>query len=92
MIDICAKKHKGNNQSVTANKRVPKEKIRHRLVAKIRQSPFGMTCDELVRSLELPHQTVSARLSELKLNGTIVIVGQRPTRTGCMASVYRVKK
>lgn len=91
-MDICRNNHKGNRQSVAANKRVPKEKIRHRLVAKIRQAHFGMTCDELVRSLELPHQTVSARLSELKLSGAIVVVGQRPTRTGCMASVYRVKK
>jgi hypothetical protein len=38
--------------------------------------------------LVLPHQTCSARFSELKRDNLIMKVGRRPTRTGSMAGVY----
>ncbi len=51
----------------------------------------GRTCDEVESLLRWRHQTVSARLRELVLMGSIVDSGtRRPTRSNRSARVYRV--
>ena len=64
---------------------------RRRIVQALTANPTGLTCDELERLLKLSHQTTSPRLTELRRRGRIVVIGKRPTRTGCMANVYKVK-
>lgn len=50
----------------------------------------GRTCDEIEEILFLRHQTVSARIRELKKEGTITGDGQRITRSGRNAIVWRI--
>ena len=51
----------------------------------------GATCDELEISLDLKHQTASARVHELMKEGKIVDSGERrPTSSGAMAIVWKV--
>ena len=91
LFDICANNHKGNPHSVAANakihvdKRPMREKI-YDLIAH-RQHP---TCEEIEIALGLKHQSVSARISELKRAGRIIITGERETLSGCMAATYGV--
>jgi len=48
----------------------------------------GMTCDEVEVTLNMKHQTASARIAELSQRGRIVKVGKRLTRSGSKANVY----
>jgi hypothetical protein len=49
------------------------------------------TCDELERRVGLSHQTCSARLRDLFLEGAIVRTGtRRPTESGRMAAVWKI--
>jgi len=49
----------------------------------------GATCDEIEQGLDLKHQTVSARCTELLKAGQILDSGaRRPTRSGRSARVY----
>lgn len=49
----------------------------------------GMTCDEAEVALDLRHQTVSARIRELSLDGRLVETkNRRRTRAGRYAAVY----
>lgn len=51
----------------------------------------GATCDSLEHVLGMRHQTCSARIRELVLNGSIKDSGERrPTRSGRNARVYKV--
>lgn len=51
----------------------------------------GATCDELEISLDLKHQTASARVHELMKEGKIVDSGERrPTSSGAKAIVWKV--
>lgn len=96
--DICRNYHGGEpfseaaNDSVTPSKAVQRERIMHHLT-QVRDA----TSDECELALGMPHQTASARFSELKRDGRIVAVfdkaGQRvsrPTRHGRPAGVYRI--
>ena len=87
LFDICANRHRGNKQSVMANARADKNVHRQRILRLFRNAQW--TCDELEVFLDLPHQSCSARISELKRDGLIVKVGTRPTRSGCQAAVYQ---
>ena len=50
----------------------------------------GVTCDEVERSLELRHQTASARIRELASSGLIQDSGtKRKTSSGRTAVVWR---
>jgi predicted transcriptional regulator len=61
-----------------------------RVLETIIDSP-GMTCDEVEVKLDpMPHQTVSARINELRNTGYIEESGeQRNTRRGRKAVVYK---
>jgi len=52
----------------------------------------GMTCDEVEASLDLRHQTASARVHELGRSGKIVDSGERRvTRSGRKAAVWTAR-
>lgn len=95
--DICARKHGGNPQSVKANVIAHKYKLsaRQRILEELQRQPSwgaestGHTCEELECWTGLSHQTCSARLSELRREGKIKVVGERMTRSGSPAAVYQ---
>jgi predicted HTH transcriptional regulator len=90
LFDICANRHQGNSMSVEANKITHKFKVsaRNRILTAIKTS-VGQTCEELESETLLSHQTCSARLSELRREGKIKIVGTRKTRSGSSAAIYQ---
>jgi Fic family protein len=52
----------------------------------------GLTCDEIEVALGFRHQTASARIRELVLNGFLVDTGlRRQTRSGRPARIYAEK-
>ena len=60
-----------------------------RVYEAIEKSSDGMTCDEVEESLEMRHQTASARIKGLRDVGRIIDSGRRrPTRSGRNAAVY----
>ena len=87
--DICASNHRGNEQSVAANKKPDKQLQKLVIMHCIIQSDSGRTCEEIETLIHLPHQSCSARISELKREGLIRKIGTRPTRSGCQAAVYQ---
>lgn len=91
--DVCSNYHGGADTSAEAERgKDPVARKGHELniVATIRASGgYGKTCDELEVILGLPHQSVSARITDLQSAGAIVDSGQRrPTRSGRAARVY----
>lgn len=95
LFDICSNKHGGNPMSVQANKIASKGKVntRQRILQLLQDKDWhdcpGMMCEELEQWLKLSHQSCSARLSELRREGKIKIVGERKTRSGSPASIYK---
>lgn len=52
----------------------------------------GLTCDEVEVIAGMKHQTASARIRDLYLEGAILDSGERrPTRSGRSAVVWKVK-
>jgi hypothetical protein len=94
--DICKNYHKENPMSVQANKIASKGKAGARLRILSLFSPRCIkedwTCEEIETELKLSHQTCSARLSELRREGKIKIVGERKTRSGSPAAVYQANE
>jgi hypothetical protein len=90
--DITANFHGGNRESHEAYLSVKEHAGALRLLVVryvYRQNDHGATCDEIERALQLPHQTVSARVTEAKARGEIIPNGERrPTRSGRKAAVY----
>ena len=85
-------KHGGNEYSTEAHKsiRASKSKLRQEVLSAIRDFFYGATSDEVEQLLNYPHQTVSARMTELKALGLIVPTGEkRKTRGGRNAGVWR---
>lgn len=68
-------------------------RVREAVLTAIRRScQRGATCDEVEVTLQLAHQTASARVRELSVAKEIVDSGRRrPTRSGRKAVVYVVK-
>jgi len=91
--DVCRIKHGGHPRSEDANAVVHphKNSIRRRIYEALRV--WGpMTLDELVVALNLPIQTASGRVSELKQRNLIAEIRghRRRTRSGCEAAVLQV--
>lgn len=79
--------------SVEANKVASKGKVsnRQRILSEFHfGSGRDLTCEEIENITNLSHQTCSARLSELRREGKIKIVGERKTRSGSSAAVYQI--
>jgi hypothetical protein len=92
LFDICERKHGGNPMSVQANKIAHKGKIgtREVILRELRMTGFGgLSCEDIENLTALSHQSCSARLSELRREGKIKIVGERKTRSGSTAAVYQ---
>ena len=94
--DICRNNHKGNPESEAANRTTRKIADQGILLAYLRhKGSEGATSDEMEALFGLPHQTCSARCSELLRNGKIrrkptsdgSTYYTRPTRTGRLAAV-----
>lgn len=88
--DPTANYHGGDPYSTAAHDSVKAHKaaLRQWVFDIIAAAPEGMTSDEVEVKTGLPHQTCSARFTELKKAGRIVARGSRPTRSGRMAAVY----
>ncbi len=48
----------------------------------------GRTCEEVERRCKLRHQSASARIRELVLDGLVEIIGTRENESGVRARVY----
>jgi hypothetical protein len=92
--DITRNFHGGNRESTDAHRSIvaTKENLRRRVIAYVAgRGPDGATSDEVEAALGLPHQTVSARITEAKAGGELVKSGdRRPTRSGRNAAVLVV--
>lgn len=88
--DPTANFHGGNPFSEAAHEdaKETKEVLRWKVYSLIEASPDGLTCDEVEIAIRRTHQTVSARITELKAEGRLIVVGRRPTRSGSTAGVY----
>ncbi|MBM4093840.1 MAG: hypothetical protein FJ276_31210 [Planctomycetes bacterium] len=89
LFDICARRHRGDEMSRAANLATDKPWNQDRVMQFLATVPDA-TCDEAEVALDLPHQTCSARFSELKRRKWIVPTTKRPTRTGCLARAWKV--
>jgi predicted transcriptional regulator len=64
--------------------------MRKKVLELVSQSP--RTCDEIEVALGMPHQTASARLTELYRANLVRRNGRRPTRSGHTAWIYEVPR
>lgn len=88
--DITQLYHHADKFSSEAHKSIKHDKARVRelVYACIKEAANGRTCDEVEAELDLPHQSVSARFTELKAANRIKLVFKRATRSGRSAGVY----
>jgi hypothetical protein len=95
MNDITSNYHHGNPRSVQAHKRTTRNKLRDQLrITKLLEGyPRGLICEEAEILLNMRHQTCSARFSEMKRDGWLVLTGeQRKTSTGSPADVHALPR
>lgn len=93
--DITANYHGGNAESIEAKAlsrlNAGRDRIRIGRLAEQR-SAYGITCDEAEVLLNLAHQTCSARFSEMKRDGILVMTQmRRETRNGGKARVMVIR-
>lgn len=93
--DITQVYHQNDIFSAMANKSIKNDKARLRsmVFAEISKAgAAGRTSDEVEAILNLPHQTISARITELKRDDKIILSGERrKTRSGRAAGVLVVR-
>lgn len=89
--DICASRHGWSETSIEADQKVAKTKDRELIYGYIDHAGrFGHTLDELSIMLHRNPNSISGRLTELRIAGRIIISDERRvTRTGCRARVYK---
>jgi len=90
LFDICRANHGGNEASEAAHEdNIPNAEAQRRTILALIQAAGaqGLTCDEIEVSTGLPHQSASARCSELKKAGKVRERGWRQTRRGSKAGV-----
>ncbi len=90
---VCKKKPRGTHVvSIEARLSLSEKQIEgdsRKIIDKLKMEPH--TSDELEKIFDMRHQTVSARLSELRYAGFIEQSGlERPTRSGRNAIVWQV--
>jgi predicted transcriptional regulator len=66
-------------------------RMRDKIYHYISSQRYGATADEIENGLNSTRSSVSARLTELRRDGLIIAVGERPTRSGRAAMVYMVR-
>lgn len=90
--DLCRSHHHGDRESEAAFLSWDKAAWRDR-VLKFIEAADGATPDEAAATYGCDVTTVRPRFTELKAQGLIYATGQkRPTKSGCMAKVYKVSK
>ncbi len=73
-----------NNNTIKANT----EAVRLKILAYIKSCrKNGATCDQVEQALGIPHQTASARCTELKKLNKVQVIGKRKTRLNCFAAI-----
>ena len=88
--DICRNYHKGNPESFSAwCKSVETAKQMREGIFSIIKRSTGITCEEIEILTGWKHQSVSARISELKRDQVIRKIGTRKTQSGRMAAIYK---
>lgn len=87
--DISRRRNRNNAASEAANRKIQPKKsdLRTAILKHLKWWPEGRTCKELSVALSMGYTTASARLSELKRDGLVVVTGLR--RDG--AAVVRCK-
>jgi hypothetical protein len=93
MKDLCSRNHGGAETSIAAYETTPeshREAIRLKVLGMVEASAaFGLTCDEAEATTGLPHQSISARFTELVAAKQIHYGKERrKTRSGKQARVY----
>lgn len=94
-MDITSNKHGGADTLILAYESTPNHiRQRHKaILLRAIEEQGDATGDELAIMLEMPHQTVSARMSELKRDERIVDTGERRlTKLGRPARVYKINE
>ena len=87
--DICIYYHRGNRESVNAHSKAKKtSSSKRKFIYEFIRKAKGITCEDIEIATGWKHQTVSARISELKRDKAIIPVGKRKTRSGCNAALY----
>lgn len=88
MFDPCERYHKGAETSVEAFRGLPAETIREEVYRIIRDCG-GLACEQVEDKLKMPHQTASARITELLAQGRLSVSKRlHKTRSGRNARVY----
>lgn len=92
--DITSRKHGGNPESEAAHRDAkPGKKIQHARILAFVAETGPKTCWEISETLGIPYTTASARVSELRKNGSLWATGrQRITGTGSKAAVLAVSR
>lgn len=91
--DITINKHMGDPLSMEAYESTPaSERTRLRTLVfatVLKRGSLGATSDEVEVLLDMPHQSISARFTELEARGSLVATGlKRKTRSGRNAAVW----
>lgn len=95
-VDVTAHRHGGNPESDEAHASIvgDKARLRRMVLAYVRdRGLIGATSEEVEHGLGLAHQTVSARITELKASRALYDTGRRrPTRSGRNAAVVMARE
>lgn len=96
MTDVCARRSAGNAFSEAAHERVAPAKadLKFRIAEWFfYRGDAGATCEEASIAMAIRYSTMSARLSELKMEGLLEFAGdRRKTSGGSWAAVLRVRR
>jgi hypothetical protein len=89
-FDICARKHKGNPESVAANPPSShKARDRQRIYElALLRGDSGLTLKEVVATLGIQIQSASARISELKADHQLIATGSRRDKCAVLVPQY----
>jgi predicted transcriptional regulator len=87
--DICRSRHKGNEQSITANQATNKARDRARILEYLK-TQTDATCEETSLATGISYQTCSGRFSELKAAGLIIPGEKRKTTSNCTARAWKI--
>ena len=75
--DICARRHRGNENSKAANASIRNRAERQLQILRVIRSQNGATVKEIARELGTQAHCISGRISELKASGDIFVDGRR---------------
>jgi hypothetical protein len=89
-VDVCARNHMGNPESVEAHNSIKSSKAAQwNLILSFlaERGDFGATAEEIQKALGMRQASTAARCSELKAAGKVRVVGRRKTSSGRKAAV-----